>query len=255
MAQFHGPNETSPCGESWKNNHRIPVKAIQQKVRRQTSAITQPILRPRLPGLTSLRFFAAFLVVLFHLQSMQITLGPAWFRELSSIGYVGVSFFFVLSGFILVYTCQGKSVNVMKFWRTRFARIYPAYVFSLLLMAPWFFYAATKLKFPLFAWATVHLKSASLLSNDAHPSLGSRKRARVEFRLLEPLRRIIFLFVVSAPALGFRAKVARPFVVLHSHVLDSRPRNFRHLSVAEARWPKHHKFRSDQRVLAERFAI
>jgi peptidoglycan/LPS O-acetylase OafA/YrhL len=102
-------------------------------------------------------------VVLFHLQSMQITLGPAWFRELSSIGYVGVSFFFVLSGFILVYTCQGKSVNVMKFWRTRFARIYPAYVFSLLLMAPWFFYAATKLKFPLFAWATGHLKSASLL--------------------------------------------------------------------------------------------
>nr|HEV7954715.1 acyltransferase [Candidatus Acidoferrales bacterium] len=125
--------------------------------------MTQPILRPRLPGLTSLRFFAAFLVVLFHLQSMQITLGPVWFRELSSIGYVGVSFFFVLSGFILVYTCQGKSVNVMKFWRTRFARIYPAYVFSLLLMAPWFFYAATKLKFPLFAWATGHLKSASLL--------------------------------------------------------------------------------------------
>jgi peptidoglycan/LPS O-acetylase OafA/YrhL len=94
---------------------------------------------------------------------MQITLGPAWFRELSSIGYVGVSFFFVLSGFILVYTCQGKSVNVMKFWRTRFARIYPAYVFSLLLMAPWFFYAATKLKFPLFAWATGHLKSATFL--------------------------------------------------------------------------------------------
>jgi peptidoglycan/LPS O-acetylase OafA/YrhL len=94
---------------------------------------------------------------------MQITLGPAWFRELSSIGYVGVSFFFVLSGFILVYTCQGRSVNVMNFWRTRFARIYPAYVFSLLLMAPWFFYAATKLKFPLFAWATGHLKSASFL--------------------------------------------------------------------------------------------
>jgi peptidoglycan/LPS O-acetylase OafA/YrhL len=94
---------------------------------------------------------------------MQITLGPSWFRELSSVGYVGVSFFFVLSGFILVYTCQGKSVNVMKFWRTRFARIYPAYLFSLLLMAPWFFYAATKLKFPLFAWATGHLKSASVL--------------------------------------------------------------------------------------------
>jgi len=139
------------------------VKFIEEKVRRPTSDVATATFRPRLPGLTSLRFFAAFLVVLFHLQSMQLTLGPSWFRELSSIGYVGVSFFFVLSGFILVYTCQGRSVNPVKFWRTRFARIYPAYVFSLLLMAPWFFYAATKLKFPLFAWATGHLKSATIL--------------------------------------------------------------------------------------------
>jgi len=52
----------------------------------------------------SCAFFAAFHVVIFHFQAMQIIFGPAWFQELSSVGYVGASFFFVLSGFILVYT-------------------------------------------------------------------------------------------------------------------------------------------------------
>ncbi|MGB9404485.1 MAG: acyltransferase [Candidatus Acidiferrales bacterium] len=119
--------------------------------------------RPRLPGLTSLRFIAAFLVVLFHIQAMQIILGPNWFRALSSIGYVGVSFFFVLSGFILVYTYEGRKLKSRDFWRSRFARIYPAYAFSLLITAPWFFYAALKLNDPLFSWATAYPRSAYFL--------------------------------------------------------------------------------------------
>src|SRR5467141_2329448 len=97
--------------------------------------------RPRLPALTSLRFFAAFHVVIFHFQAMQIFIGPAWFQKLSSIGYAGVSFFFVLSGFILVYTYEGRPMVLKNFWRARFARIYPAYAFSLLVTAPFFFYA------------------------------------------------------------------------------------------------------------------
>jgi peptidoglycan/LPS O-acetylase OafA/YrhL len=57
-------------------------------------------------------------------------------------GYIGVSLFFVLSGFILTYTyivgeatLRGGSAN---FWRARFARIYPVYIFALLLSAPLF---------------------------------------------------------------------------------------------------------------------
>lgn len=82
--------------------------------------------RPRLPALTSLRFFAALAVVFFHLHALHITSGQAWFHKLSSLGYVGVSFFFVLSGFILVYTYAGHTWKASVFWRARFARIYPA---------------------------------------------------------------------------------------------------------------------------------
>jgi peptidoglycan/LPS O-acetylase OafA/YrhL len=119
--------------------------------------------RPRLRALTSLRFFAAFHVVIFHFQAMQIFFGPAWFQKLSSIGYVGVTFFFVLSGFILVYTYAGRPVILKDFWRARFARIYPAYAFSLLVTAPFFFFAVLTMNIPFFAWAKAHVKLASAL--------------------------------------------------------------------------------------------
>jgi peptidoglycan/LPS O-acetylase OafA/YrhL len=91
----------------------------------------------RLDALTSLRFFAAMMIVLFH--------------TLDSFGHTptlnlaqGVSFFYVLSGFILtlVYPRLDGWAAVRGFWRARFARVWPAYVAALLLGAwlvgyPW----------------------------------------------------------------------------------------------------------------------
>ncbi len=119
--------------------------------------------RPRLPALTSLRFFAALHVVFFHFLAFKIFTSQGWFGQISSIGYVGVSFFFVLSGFILVYTYADRDVSAGSFWRARFARIYPALAFSLLLTAPFFFYAALKLNVPFFAWSAAHLKLVTFL--------------------------------------------------------------------------------------------
>ena len=64
--------------------------------------------RPPLPMLTSVRFLAALWVAIFHMQAMQTFFGPAWFAKLGSFGYMGVDFFFVLSGFILVYSYWGR---------------------------------------------------------------------------------------------------------------------------------------------------
>jgi peptidoglycan/LPS O-acetylase OafA/YrhL len=119
--------------------------------------------RPRLSELTSLRFFAALHVMFFHAYAMRAITVNGWLRQISSIGYVGVSLFFVLSGFILVYTYAGAPIVPAGFWRARFARVYPAYLFSLLFCAPFFFYAATHLPVPFFAWASHHMTLASIL--------------------------------------------------------------------------------------------
>ena len=120
-------------------------------------------IRPRLPAVTSLRFFAAFHVALFHMNEMGALTGPLWLKDLARIGYVGVSFFFVLSGFILVYTYAGREINLRDFWQTRFARIYPAYLFSLLVSFPFFYYGSLKMHVPFFAFSEHHFALASVL--------------------------------------------------------------------------------------------
>lgn len=52
-----------------------------------------------IPALTSLRFFAAALVVIFHYPGKQDVFPQLFWR----FGYEAVTFFFVLSGFILTY--------------------------------------------------------------------------------------------------------------------------------------------------------
>src|SRR2546429_3677667 len=110
-------------------------------------------MRPRLNALTTLRFFAALHVVLFHMRVIGILPGgPWWYQQFAGIGFVGVNFFFVLSGFILVYTYDGASLNVRKFWWARFVRIYPAYILSLIVAAPFFFFAVGHLGLRVFSW-------------------------------------------------------------------------------------------------------
>ena len=119
--------------------------------------------RPLLPAVTSLRFLAAFHVALFHMNEMRVLTGPRWLKTFAGIGYVGVSFFFVLSGFILVYTYAGRNIVTREFWQTRFARIYPAYAFSLLLTLPFFYFGAHHLRVPFFYFAEKHFTVAALL--------------------------------------------------------------------------------------------
>lgn len=100
----------------------------------------------QIEALTSLRFFAALLVVLFHHGTAQFAGCPTWVQHIVQGGYVGVPFFFVLSGFILTYTYARSTaaggLDARQFWLARIARIYPVYVVSLLLSAPLFWSGA-----------------------------------------------------------------------------------------------------------------
>ena len=88
---------------------------------------------PQLPSLTGLRFFAALLVVGVHFGSQAL---PPLLQRVALSGAVGVSLFFVLSGFILTYTyCTPAGTlrgSRADFYWARFARIYPIYGFGLL---------------------------------------------------------------------------------------------------------------------------
>jgi peptidoglycan/LPS O-acetylase OafA/YrhL len=93
--------------------------------------------------LTSFRFFAALLVVIFHYDK-KLLLFPA---GLADFGYEAVTFFFILSGFVLTYTHgrdDGLNVSVPVFARSRLVRIVPAYVLALIVALPFFVAGALK---------------------------------------------------------------------------------------------------------------
>jgi peptidoglycan/LPS O-acetylase OafA/YrhL len=101
----------------------------------------KPVLgKPHFQALTSLRFFAAMHVLAFHNHLEVLTNSPPAIRNIIRAGYVSVSLFFVLSGFILAHTYlserEDPAFDRRSFWIARVARIYPVYLLGLLLAAP-----------------------------------------------------------------------------------------------------------------------
>ena len=105
--------------------------------------IVHPNEKGMLPNLTSLngiRFIAAFSVFLFH-----STLGPIlapfsdpdvsnWYYIIfSKTGWVSVSMFFILSGFVMGWSSRPVD-NPLHFYKRRFAKIYPVNVVVMLVV-------------------------------------------------------------------------------------------------------------------------
>lgn len=116
--------------------------SAQKRVRPTAKLIAFSMLRPtQLHSLTVLRFVAALFVVFFHQgQSTALVNAPGWLKNMAGAGYLGVSLFFVLSGFILtyVYTRQAAPIDHRRFWQARFARVYPVYVLGLIVAVPFY---------------------------------------------------------------------------------------------------------------------
>lgn len=94
-----------------------------------------------LGALTGIRFFAAFAVLAFHYGAAftERMHAPHAVSNLLHNGYMAVSLFFVLSGYILAYSYAGRLEEFsgwVRFIISRMARIYPVYLLSLFLALP-----------------------------------------------------------------------------------------------------------------------
>ncbi|MEU6094310.1 acyltransferase [Streptomyces sp. NPDC047079] len=102
--------------------------------------------RPRLTSITGVRFFAAFMVFLFHIAISSPFadrgVSDGLFTVFSKAGWAGVSFFFILSGFILTWSARPQD-SVRSFWRRRVTKVVPNHLVT---------YAVTMV---LYAGATV----------------------------------------------------------------------------------------------------
>ena len=100
------------------------------------------------PGLNALRFFAAYFVLLHHGETIRAKYGMPNLEEYSMFrnGSLAVSFFFVLSGFLITYLLldeinKTQNVSIKKFYIRRVLRIWPLYfllVFVGLVLIPLF---------------------------------------------------------------------------------------------------------------------
>lgn len=92
----------------------------------------------RLHSLTGLRFVAAFAVLVCHAGislAPRISGAPPWVHTyFTEAGARGVSFFFVLSGFVLAWVAK-PSEGARPFWRRRAVKVYPNHLVTLVMAA------------------------------------------------------------------------------------------------------------------------
>lgn len=93
------------------------------------------------PGLHGLRFIAALTVVIWHIEQIKqlLKIGqPFPLAQAMKLGNDAVTFFFVLSGFLITYLMlvemqRTGSLQVRKFYARRILRIWPLYYLTVLL--------------------------------------------------------------------------------------------------------------------------
>lgn len=114
--------------------------------------------RQTLHGLNTLRAFAILYVFIFHytiLSKQQ----PEWLTSISSMGWVGVDLFFVLSGFLISSQLfdeikETQHINLKHFFTKRFFRIIPAFLVTVALYFLFPFFREKEALPPLWKYLT-----------------------------------------------------------------------------------------------------
>lgn len=88
----------------------------------------------KIPQITFTRFLAAMAIVISHFNKDMFLYKIDYISNIFLKANVGVSYFFILSGFIMIIAYHRKEkIGYLDYYKNRFARIYPLYVLGLLL--------------------------------------------------------------------------------------------------------------------------
>lgn len=100
-------------------------------------AVRAPAALPeRLPALTGMRAIAAGTVFLSHVLALSFFADPSAQDTANKVlfigkGFIGVSFFFILSGFVLTWVSRDTD-TIRAFWRRRTLKVFPNHVLTFL---------------------------------------------------------------------------------------------------------------------------
>ncbi|MGY1719461.1 acyltransferase family protein [Blastococcus sp. SYSU DS0552] len=127
---------TRPAGQGAGERQSRRAAALPARPRASSSGPLPPKPTARLDSLTGLRFVAALLVFGSHLiATFEFTPVADTVYPYLEPGAAGVSFFFILSGFVLTWTHRPGD-RAGPFYRRRFARIAPAYWVAVIAFIP-----------------------------------------------------------------------------------------------------------------------
>ncbi|MGI4854333.1 MAG: acyltransferase family protein [Janthinobacterium lividum] len=95
-----------------------------------TASAAAPERKPPLPGLTGVRTFLALGIMFFHFTPPH----AAYIRPVIEAGFTYISFFLLISGFVLAYNYAHRAHTLQpgRFYAARLSRLYPVYLLSLI---------------------------------------------------------------------------------------------------------------------------
>lgn len=111
-----------------------------------------------------MRFFFCLMVFFSHLDYLKNSSNKFLLsisRNIFYEGYIGVSFFFILSGFVLSYNYFDKfkfnKITSKDFYVARFSRIYPLHLLTLILSLPLLYFSILSKPFEYFLLSIIHV--------------------------------------------------------------------------------------------------